>query len=125
MFNPIGVSRLTHGSLFVERNLKQKNNNVYVFAAKISYMKEEIYASSTLYSGLHSVDVHLAHTHKYTPLLLLCLRWRATIFDPVGVFRQTHGSLFIARNMKQKNNNIYVFAANRSYIKEEIYASST
>jgi hypothetical protein len=90
-------------------------------------MKEEIYASSTLYSGLHSVDVHLAHTHthKYTPLLLLCLRWCATIFDPVGVFRQSHGSLFIARNMKQKNNNIYVFAANRSYIKEEIYASST
>jgi hypothetical protein len=47
MFDPIGVSRLTHGSLFIERNLKQKNNNIYVFAAKRSYTKEEIYASST------------------------------------------------------------------------------
>jgi hypothetical protein len=47
------------------------------------------------------------------------------MFDPIGVSRQTHGSLFVARNLKQKNNNIYVFAANRSYTKEEIYASST
>jgi hypothetical protein len=73
MFDPIGVSRLTHGSLCAERNQKQKNNNIYVFVANRSYTKEEIYASSMLYSGYHSgTHTFSTHTHKYTPLLLFC-----------------------------------------------------
>jgi hypothetical protein len=47
------------------------------------------------------------------------------LIDLIGASRLTHGSLFVARNLKQKNNNIYVLAANRSYTKEEKYASST
>jgi hypothetical protein len=47
------------------------------------------------------------------------------MFDPIGVCRLMRVSLYIARNLKQKNNNIYVFATNRSYTKEETHASST
>jgi hypothetical protein len=46
------------------------------------------------------------------------------MFDPIRVSRLKHGSLYGARKMKQKNNNIYVSAANRGYTKDEIDASS-
>jgi hypothetical protein len=65
MFDPIGVSRLTHDYLLVERNLKQKNNNVYVFAAKKSYTKEEIYASSTSTRNMTLYDIFTCGVVKF------------------------------------------------------------
>jgi hypothetical protein len=65
MFDPIRVSRLLHGSLFVERNLKQNNNNIYIFAAKRSYMKEEIYASSTTTRNMTFYDIFICDDVKF------------------------------------------------------------
>jgi hypothetical protein len=123
MFNPIGVSRLTHGSLFVERNLKQKNNNAYVLPIEVTPKKKYMHhlrctECSTWYT-------YTQYTQTHTPLFLFSLWWCATMFDSIGVSRLTHDYLFVERNLKQKNNNVYVFAAKRSYTKEEIYVSST
>jgi hypothetical protein len=115
-----------HMSLLVPNDefcikLKLIVNTCYIFQNCLKCLVVALDRSKSEYEPSVAHSTHTLSTHTHTPLFLFSLWWCANMFDPIGVSRQTHGSLFVERNQKQKNNNIYyVFAANRSYTKEEI-----